>query len=68
MGGQRMNSNTGQKYKISGEFQGTLRKRASMDDEQVECDHDYQKERISGAHTGDWKCTKCGHVTSNRPK
>jgi len=63
-GGRRRNTRTGQDYTISGEFQGTLRKR-TVDAEQraiAECDHDYQKERIMGAQTGDLQCVKCGHV------
>lgn len=67
MGGQRTDSHTGRNYKIAGEYQGKLQKCPSRDVQEVQCDHDYQKERIIGAHTGDWKCTKCGHVTQSRP-
>ncbi len=63
-GGRRRNPQTRQEYGISGEYRGSIQKR-NVDAEQraiADCDHDYQKERIMGAHTGDKKCVKCGHV------
>ena len=66
--GHRMNSFTGQKYTVSGEYQGILIPGSKPPDSLREgCQHEYQKERIMGAHTGDWVCTKCGDVTSKRP-
>jgi ribosomal protein S27E len=67
LGGRRHNSLTNQDYTISGEYQGMIRRRNPPEDVSVCCEHDYQKERVMGAHTGDWKCTKCGDVRTSRP-
>src|SRR5687768_987632 len=66
LGGRRYNSYTGQNYAISGEYQGRIKKLAPRIDDRADCDHEYQKERTMGAHTGDWKCVKCGDVRGSR--
>ncbi len=68
-GGRRRDSTTGREYLISGEYQGSLTpKTRTPESLQNHCEHDYQRERIMGAQTGDWKCVKCGHVAPARPK
>ncbi len=68
MGGRRRDSITGREYSVSGEYRGSLlpRKRI-LESLQENCEHEYQKERIMGAHTGDRVCRKCDHIRHSRP-
>jgi len=66
-GGRRTDSITGREYSICGEYQGAIIKRTPTEHLQDECEHEYKKERIMGAHTGDWICVKSGHIRHSRP-